>query len=667
MKPSALIVDDSITVRMDLKEALEEAGIAVTLSATAAAAREALAHAAFDLVILDVMLPDGDGLELLAELKSARPTAGVPVMLLSSEDEVRDRVKGLATGADEYLGKPYNRVQVVSRARALWRKGRSREREKRLVLVVDDSPTFREKIAAVLEEGGYEVAEASNGEDGLRLAAALRPDALLVDQQMPGLDGVGVLRTLRGDAALRRLPCLLLTASEEPDAELRALESGADAYLSKSGETDLVLAKLAALLRSGSGLQGRGDEPGSSLLEAKRVLAVDDSPTYLAELSDRLREDAYDVIGASSGEDALALLAVQDVDAILLDRIMPGLSGQETCLRIKANPAWRDIPLLLLTASQERQDVLDGIQAGADDYIIKSEDFNVLKARLKAQLRRRQFEDENRVFRERILRQEIEALEMQAVKELAESRAAHITDLEEKNRELSRAREEALALAKELESFSYSVSHDLRAPLRSIDGFSLALMEDDADRLDEIGLGHLRRIRAATLRMGQLIDDMLGLAKVSRKEMAPDDLDLSDIARRIVEELAARDPGRVVRLDIQPGMRLKGDAGLVGILLENLLNNAWKFTKGRDGARIEFFAETLPEGPPVYTVRDNGAGFDMAYAHKLFGVFQRLHAASEFPGTGVGLATVSRIVGRHHGRIWAEGSPNEGAAFHFSW
>jgi light-regulated signal transduction histidine kinase (bacteriophytochrome) len=387
----------------------------------------------------------------------------------------------------------------------------------------------------------------------------------------------------------------------------------------------------------------------------------------LAELSDRLREDAYDVIAAASGEDALALLAAQNVDAILLDRMMPGLSGQETCRRIKANPAWRDIPLLLLTASQERQDVLDGIQAGADDYIIKSEDFNVLKARLRAQLRRRQFEDENRIFRERILRQEMEALEMQAVKELAENRADHIAVLEGKNRELSRAREEALALAKELESFSYSVSHDLRAPLRSIDGFSLALMEDDADRLDETGLGHLRRIRAATLRMGQLIDDMLGLAKVSRKELAPADLDLSDMARRIGEELAARDPGRAVRLDIQPGLRLKGDAGLVGILLENLLNNAWKFTKGRPEAHIEFFAERLPEGPVVHTVRDNGAGFDMAYAHKLFGVFQRLHAAAEFPGTGVGLATVARIVGRHHGRIWAEGGPDKGAAFHFSW
>jgi two-component system NtrC family sensor kinase len=667
VKPRALIVDDSITVRMDLKDSLEEAGISVALSATAAAARDALARTAFDVVILDVMLPDADGLELLRDLKSDPATAGIPVMLLSSEGEVRDRVRGMAVGADEYLGKPYNRVQVVSRTRALCRKGRSQGREKRLVLVVDDSPSFRGRITEALEEGGYEVAEAANGEDGLRLAAELRPDAMLVDQQMPGLDGVGVLRMLRADAALRRLPCLLLTASQEPDAELRALESGADAYLPKSGETDLVLAKLAALLRSGAGPRDPGSETGTSLLEAKRVLAVDDSPSYLAELSDRLREDAYDVIGAASGEDALQLLAAQSVDAILLDRMMPGLSGQETCRRIKANPSWRDIPLLLLTASQDRQDVLDGIQAGADDYIIKSDDFNVLKARLKAQLRRRQFEDENRVFRERILRQEMEALEMQAVKELAESRAAHIAALEENNRELSKAREEALALAKELESFSYSVSHDLRAPLRSIDGFSLALMEDDAERLDEAGMGHLRRIRAATQRMGQLIDDMLGLAKVSRKEMALEDLDLSDMVRRIGEELAAREPGRKVRLDVQPDLRLKGDAGLVRILLENLLNNAWKFTKGRDEAHIAFFAETTAEGNPAFTLRDDGAGFDMAYAHKLFGVFQRLHSAAEFPGTGVGLATVSRIVGRHRGRIWAEGRPGEGAAFHFTW
>jgi light-regulated signal transduction histidine kinase (bacteriophytochrome) len=211
------------------------------------------------------------------------------------------------------------------------------------------------------------------------------------------------------------------------------------------------------------------------------------------------------------------------------------------------------------------------------------------------------------------------------------------------------------------------VSHDLRAPLRGIEGFGQALMEDAAGLLDEANLGHLKRIVAATGRMGQLIDDMLALAKVSRQELAPWDVDLSGLARQIAGELAAGDPGRSVAFEIQQGLTLRGDPGLTRILLENLMGNAWKFTRGRPDARVEVFAGGGAQGGTVYTVRDNGAGFDMKYVHKLFGAFQRLHAASEFPGTGIGLATVARVVGRHHGRVWAEGKPGEGAAFHFSW
>jgi DNA-binding response OmpR family regulator len=664
VKPRALIVDDSITVRMDLKEALEEAGIAVSLSATLASARDALSRGVFDLMILDVLLPDGDGLELLREVKLSAATSAMPVMLLSSEDEVGDRVRGLATGADEYLGKPYNRAQVISRARGLWRKARHR-RDKRLVLVVDDSPTFGEALSDALDKGGYDVVLAASGEEGLRMAADFRPDALLVDRQLPGMDGGEVLRRLRLDAAFRRLPCVLLTSSQAPETELQALEAGADAYVPKGEDMDMILAKLAALLRSPAAAFGDGQS--GSLLGPKRILAVDDSPTFRAELAEQLRGEGYDVIAVGSGEEALRLLEVQSVDAILLDRTMPGLSGQEVCAAIKANPALRNIPLLMLTASQERQAMLDGISAGADDYITKTADFSVLKARLKAQLRRCQFEDENRAFREQLLRHEMEALEMQAVKELADTRAANIADLEAKNKELSKAREAAVNLAKELESFSYSVSHDLRAPLRSIDGFSVALLEDDADRLSEEGRRHLDRIRAATTRMAQLIDDLLGLAKVSRKELSLESVDLSAMAQQVADELRAQDHGRRVRVDIQPGLKVQADPGLLRAVLENLLGNAFKFTRDRAEPQVDLFAELGPGGAPVYTVRDNGAGFDMSYAGKLFGVFQRLHSTAEFPGTGVGLATVARIVGRHGGRIWAEGKPGSGAAFHFSW
>jgi signal transduction histidine kinase len=221
------------------------------------------------------------------------------------------------------------------------------------------------------------------------------------------------------------------------------------------------------------------------------------------------------------------------------------------------------------------------------------------------------------------------------------------------------------AANKELEAFSYSVSHDLRAPLRSIDGFSQALFEDHGDKLDEQGRGDLQRVRAATQRMAQLIDDMLDLSRVSRSEMRREPVDLSALVKNIAAELQAAEPDRQVSLAIAEGLRSQGDPRLLRVLLENLLRNAWKFTGKHPTAKIEF-GTMQNNGKPVYYVRDDGAGFDMAYADKLFGAFQRLHAMTEFNGTGVGLATVQRIVNRHGGRVWAEGTVDQGATFYFT-
>ncbi len=232
--------------------------------------------------------------------------------------------------------------------------------------------------------------------------------------------------------------------------------------------------------------------------------------------------------------------------------------------------------------------------------------------------------------------------------------------------EALRARSAAVETAnRELESFSYSVSHDLRAPLRRIDGFGRILLEDYADRLDGEGAAHLARIREATRHMGQLIDDLLGLARVTRAEMNAGDVDLAAIARRIAEQLRAAAPERAVDFAIEADVRARGDARLLAVALENLLGNAWKFTSKRERAAIAF-GSRREGGVTSYFVRDNGAGFDMAHAAKLFGAFQRLHSPGEFEGTGIGLATVERIIRRHGGRIWAEGEVDRGAIFHFS-
>lgn len=238
-------------------------------------------------------------------------------------------------------------------------------------------------------------------------------------------------------------------------------------------------------------------------------------------------------------------------------------------------------------------------------------------------------------------------------------------ELERHRKDLSQSISELASANRELESFSYSVSHDLRAPLRTIDGFSHALLEDCADKLDDVGKAHLNRIRAATQRMGLLIDDLLKLARLSRAEMRKQNLDISALASSIADELQKAEPSRHIELRIEAGLKTWADPGLLRAALENLLNNAWKFTSKRESAHIEF-GFTNGSGTPAYFVRDDGAGFDPAYADRLFGAFQRLHSMTEFAGTGVGLATVQRIVHRHGGRIWAESVIDRGATFYFT-
>ena len=219
---------------------------------------------------------------------------------------------------------------------------------------------------------------------------------------------------------------------------------------------------------------------------------------------------------------------------------------------------------------------------------------------------------------------------------------------------------------KNLEAFTYSAAHDLRTPLRGISGFAEALAEDYGDRLDETGRDYAARIQAGCGRMATLIDDLLHLSQVARAKMDLEDLDLSAEVTAICDEFRARDPGRHVRVTVQDGVRVTADRALIRSALENLLDNAWKFTGRRDGATIEFATTPVGDAPICCYVRDNGVGFDPAYVGKLFQPFQRLHDADEFPGTGVGLASVRRIIDRHGGRTWAEGAVDGGATIYFT-
>ena len=376
------------------------------------------------------------------------------------------------------------------------------------------------------------------------------------------------------------------------------------------------------------------------------ILMVDDQPENLMALEAMLEPLGQNLVQARSGRDALRALLSIDAAVVLLDVKMPDMDGFETAELIRERERSRDTPIIFLTAADRSQTLANrGYAVGAVDYLLKPvvPEFVRSKVSVFVELAKRSRQLERQAVR-------LQASE-QAARQLAETRAELVADLEQKNREL--------------ETFSYAVSHDLRAPVRRIDGFSRALLESHAAALDDGGRRFLGNIREATEHMSELIDDMLHLAQVTRAELRRLPVDLSGAVQAALRQLAETEPDRRVEYVVRPGLEVEGDPRLLRVAVENLVGNAWKFSVGREPARIEFGVVSA-HAEPAYFVRDNGAGFDMAYADRLFTPFQRLHSARHFKGTGVGLATVQRIVQRHGGRVWADGVPDQGATFWFT-
>ncbi len=650
MTPRVLIADDSLTVRMDLSEAFEEARFVVELAATLESARAALAREIPDVLVLDIQFPDGDGLDLLRELRQAPATAQLPVVLLSTQGAVGERIRGLEAGATDYAGKPYDREYVVSRGRELVRhRAQPDDGGAAQVLVIEDSATFREQLVSSLVAAGYRVLASASGADGVRQAARARPAAIVVDGVLPDIDGPTVIQRIRLDPALRNTPCLLLTASLDRVRELGALAAGADAFLRKDDGLAVLLARLAALLSRVR--PTTATVTASSVFGAHRVLAVDDSETYLRALAHALSGDGYDVALARSGEEALELVAIQPPDAILLDLVMPGWSGQETCRRIKASPAWREIPVLMLTAREDKAAMLDGIAAGADDYIAKSSDFEVIRARLRAQLRRTQFEAEHRRVQEELYQKEVEAARERAARELAENRAAFATELERKNREL--------------EEFTSVASHDLQAPLYAVRRFAEELARDHASTLAGEALELVRSIEDAATRMSALIAGLLEYARTATVERPRERVALEHALDRALANLRADVEETHAVVTAEPLPEVLGDALQLTQLFQNLVGNALKYRRPGEAPRVRI-ACRAEEGAWVIAVSDEGIGFEPRHAERVFGIFKRLAGAADRPGTGIGLAICKKVVERHGGRIWAEAALDRGATFSFT-
>ena len=355
------------------------------------------------------------------------------------------------------------------------------------------------------------------------------------------------------------------------------------------------------------------------------VLALTEGVTDPAQLASALGGQGFDVIGAGSIGEALRLLTGRPTDAVMLP-LSP--AGRDTCAAIRSVDHLRTIPILMIAPLDEPRLVADALESGADDCAPSSADPIVVAARLRAQIRR--------------------------------TRADHAR----RSAEAATAARVVADKERELSALNYAVSHDLRAPLRAIDGFSHIVLEEGGETVSAKHRDYLQRICNATHEMSGLIDDLLQLSRVGRAELRRGAVNLSELARRAAQDLQTRS-NRAVEVVVEEGLVVEADRRLMQIVMEQLLDNSWKFTTGTAAPRIECCAQ--PAGrDTVFVVRDNGVGFDMKRADKLFQPFQRLHGPADFPGTGIGLAVVRRIIDRHGGRVWAEARAGQGATFLFT-
>ena len=413
--------------------------------------------------------------------------------------------------------------------------------------------------------------------------------------------------------------------------------------------------------RAGAGIAewGPGSMPVDNV-EPVKILLVDDQEDNLLSAEAVLESLGQQIVKADSGREALRHLLDEDFAVILLDIMMPEMDGFETAAMIRQRARSRHTPIIFLTAlGQSEAHIRRGYDLGAVDYVMKPFVPEILRTKVGV------FVELNR--NSALLAQQSKLLEHQnAELQRAIQHSAKAEDeIKALNRHLERQLEELNEVNRELEAFSYSVSHDLRGPLSRMAGFSKALLEFHGGQLDEQGRTYLRRIDHSAHRMTELVEDLLNFSRLTRVEMSETRVDLTAMIHGLAAELMARDKDRFAEFVIAEGVDVWGDPVLLRAAMLNLLENSWKFTRKHATTRIEFGVIPDDNGP-IYVLRDDGAGFDMADAAKLFSPFSRLHKESDFEGTGIGLATVDRIIRRHGGRIWAEGQIERGASFYFT-
>ena len=412
------------------------------------------------------------------------------------------------------------------------------------------------------------------------------------------------------------------------------------------------------------------DKPGHHA-----ILTIDDNPANLEVVGDYLSKYGFQVMVARDGEMGLKLARQNQPDLILLDILLPGIDGFEVCHRLKMDELTREIPVIFMTIVTKMEDKVRGFKVGGVDYITKPFQYEEVLARVTTHLRMRDLARQlmeakkslERRVEERTVALALANKELKA--EIAERKRAE-EEIQKLNQDLEqRVAKRTLQLKntnKDLEAFAYSVSHDLRAPIRHIDGFIKLLHKRIAESLDPQSQHYINNITDSTSRMGLLIDELLSFSRMGRHELTSMPVDLNTLVRDVIRELEPDTANRDISWRIAELPVVTGEWAMLRIVFANLIANALKFTSTREPAEIEIGCQSNQDKTVVIFVRDNGVGFDMHYADKLFGVFQRLHHVDEFEGTGIGLANVRRIITRHGGRTWAEGLIDKGATFYFT-
>jgi len=590
------------------------------------------------------------------------------------------------------------------------------------VLIVDDNPDNLYLLRMLLQAQGLEVEEARHGGQALASARLNPPDLVISDLLMPEMDGYTLLRHWKADERLRVIPFVVYTATyTEPRDEALALEMGADAFILKPTEPQPLIQRITEVLdRAGQGglaapRQAGGEDETLKLYNEVLVRKLEQRSEQLEQRVAELTETQARVQRLNR---RYAVLSETNQAIVHIDRrdllfqtvcriaVMQGGfklawigmidfgSGEVVPVAWHgAGPEWfaaigkfnlrgpRRTPAEI-ALGEERIYVCNDVQADAAlDPIRDSLREAGMQSAAACPLYMGQhavgvltlFAGEKDYFDEtlRSLVAEMatdvsfamENYEKDEVRRQTEEELRRLnSDLEER---IQARTAELVAANTDLEAFNYSVSHDLRAPLATISGFSSMVLKKSEGKLDDASRGQLKRVLVNAERMSRLIDDLLNLARASRQPMQTGDFDLSELALKVVDNLRHAETDRQIEVSVAPGLRVNADPGLMRILLENLIGNAWKFTLQTVQPRIEIGSEPH-EGGTCYFVRDNGAGFDMAGAGKLFTPFQRMHRLDEFEGSGIGLSIVQRIVTRHRGRTWAESKPGEGTTLRFT-